>query len=37
LAVAATSESYSRSLALALQAALQKFISDLNKTLAAEK
>lgn len=36
LAIAATSESYSRSLALALQSALQKFISDLNKTLAAE-
>ncbi len=36
LAIAATSESYSRSLALALQSALQKFVSDLNKTLAAE-
>lgn len=35
LAIAATSESYSRSLALALSAALQRFVSDLNKTVAA--
>lgn len=35
LAIAATSESYSRSLALALSAALQKFVADVNKTVAA--
>ncbi|MGN6319405.1 YajG family lipoprotein [Trinickia sp.] len=36
LAVAATSESYARSLALALSSALQKFVADLNRSLAAE-
>lgn len=37
LAVAATSDSYARSLALALSSALKKLVADLNETLRAEQ